>query len=48
MRTVGAVLIVGLLVVLGSVTRAAADDTTRNRADITLMFRKLEIGRAHV
>jgi len=40
---VGAV-VVGLLVVLGSASRASADDVTRKRKDISLMFRKLGRG----
>jgi len=47
-QTVGAVLIVGLLVLLGSATRATADDTTRKRTDLTLMFRKLGRGALNV
>lgn len=41
---VGAVVIVGLLTVMGSAGRASADDLTRKRKDISLMFRKLGRG----
>lgn len=44
MRIVGATLVLGLLVCVGSVSRAAADDFSRGRKDISLMFRKLGRG----
>jgi len=47
-RIVGAVLVVGVLVVLGAATRAGADDTTRKRKDISLMLRKLGRGTMNV
>jgi putative exosortase-associated protein (TIGR04073 family) len=41
---IAAGLVVALLIVVGSVGRAGADDSTRKRNDITLMFRKFSRG----
>jgi len=47
-RIVAAVLVVGLLVLVGSATRAGADDVTRERKDVSLMLRKLSRGVVNV
>lgn len=47
-QIVAAALLVGMTVVLGAATRADADDETRKRRDITLMFRKLGRGVTNV
>jgi putative exosortase-associated protein (TIGR04073 family) len=47
-RILGAVLAVGLLVVLGAASQAQADDFTRNRKDISLMFHKLGRGAVNI
>ena len=39
---------VALLVVIGSAGRAGADDVTRKRKDISLMFRKLSRGAVNI
>jgi len=45
---IGAVLVVALLAMIGSATRAGADDVTRKRNDITLMFRKFSRGTVNI
>lgn len=45
---IAAALIVTLLVVVGSATRAGADDVSRKRKDVSLMFRKLGRGTLNV